>query len=164
MPGKNPQVLLVCAGIASVEVRVSIDNIPSFMSLSAVIHTDVIPAKEAVAKSIKALNHKDTKEGFFCLPGVAQISPEKAVCLRVFVVPFWVFCDTLKESVANGLEKKGSTKVQVCHESRVGLLVTAIEMEAGPPVAVSGSSQQICTRESQGSVKRLRSDIASGED
>ena len=75
-----------------------------------------------------------------------------------------VFCDTLKEGIANGLEKKGSPKVQVCHESRVGLLVTAIEMEAGPPVAVSGSSQQICTRESQGSVKRLWSDIASGED
>ena len=30
----------------------------------------------------------------------------------------------------------------VCHESRVGLLVTAIEMEEGPPVAASGSDHQ----------------------
>ena len=32
--------------------------------------------------------------------------------------------------------------VLVCHESRVGLLATAIEMEVGPPVVASGSDYQ----------------------
>ncbi len=32
--------------------------------------------------------------------------------------------------------------VVVCHENRVGLFVTVIEMEVGPPVAASGSDHQ----------------------
>ena len=54
-------------------------------------NTSLIPAKEGVAKSIKALHHKDTKaqRKLFCLPGVTQASPKKTLCLRAFVVPFF---------------------------------------------------------------------------
>ena len=40
---------------------------------------------ESVAKSKKALNHQGTKEAFF----VCRACPEKTLCLRVFVVPFF---------------------------------------------------------------------------
>ena len=40
-------------------------------------------------KGLEPQRHKGTKEDFFCLPGVAQTSTEKTLCLRVFVVPFF---------------------------------------------------------------------------
>ena len=55
-----------------------------------------ISVLESVAKSINALNHKGTKEDCFRLPSVAQTSPEKTLCLRVFVVQhFFAFFDNL---------------------------------------------------------------------
>ena len=50
----------------------------------------VIQPKEAVAKSVKALNHKDTKaQRKIFLPAGRSLSPEETLCLRVFVVPFF---------------------------------------------------------------------------
>ena len=46
-------------------------------------------SKEAVAKSKKALNHKDTKAQRKPFLSAGRIGPEKTLCLRVFVVPFF---------------------------------------------------------------------------
>ena len=40
-------------------------------------------------KSPEPQRHEGTKDDFFCLPSVAQTNPEKTLCLRDFVVPFF---------------------------------------------------------------------------
>ena len=57
-------------------------------------------------KSFEPQRHEGTKEDFICLPGVAQTSPEKTLCLRVFVVPFFSepFASASIESVAKSIK------------------------------------------------------------
>ena len=46
-------------------------------------------------------------------------------------------------------------RIPVCHESRVGLLATAIEIETGPPVAASGRNHQTAMNGNNKTVCRL---------
>ena len=51
--------------------------------------------------------------------------PKKASFVPVWFKAFKLFTTPAFEGVAKDPEKKGTTKAQVYHESRVGLLVTA---------------------------------------
>ena len=60
---------------------------------------------EAVAKSKKALNHKDTKAQRKPFLSAGRRGPKKTLCLRVFVAPFFSepFATPSFDVVAKGL-------------------------------------------------------------